>query len=419
MGVVWLAERTDGLINRPVALKLPHGAWKRAGLAERMARERDILATLTHPNIARLYDAGLTAAGSPFSPSSTSKGSRSTCTAASSSSICRRGCGCSRRWPTRSPTRTRKLVVHRDLKPANILVTRRRPGAPARLRHRQAARRRRRRRRPALTELSGRALTPDYASPEQIRRRAAHHRVGRLFARRGALRAAQRAAAVQAEARLARRTRRRDPAGRPAAAERRCRSQCAATRCAAISTRSCSRRSRRSRRSGTRRSTPCSTTSSAISARGRCSRSPTAAGTASASSSHATRSRSAPPPPSLVALLVGASRRRLAGAGRARGEDARGGSAGLHRVGVPRGRPDDQREGKVAVGGGFAAAGRAPHARSRRCDPAHRGGAARHHRRKPVRPAGERRCGARGRTRPASAGVGGRSQTTSSTLDCI
>ena len=66
MGVVWLAERTDGLINRPVALKLPHGAWKRAGLAERMAREREILATLTHPNIAHLYDAGLTADGQPY-----------------------------------------------------------------------------------------------------------------------------------------------------------------------------------------------------------------------------------------------------------------------------------------------------------------------------------------------------------------
>ena len=66
MGAVWLAERTDGLINRPVALKLPHGAWKRAGLAERMAREREILATLAHPNIARLYDAGLTADGQPY-----------------------------------------------------------------------------------------------------------------------------------------------------------------------------------------------------------------------------------------------------------------------------------------------------------------------------------------------------------------
>ena len=66
MGAVWLAERLDGLINRPVALKLPHGAWKRAGLAERMGREREILAALAHPNIARLYDAGITTEGRPF-----------------------------------------------------------------------------------------------------------------------------------------------------------------------------------------------------------------------------------------------------------------------------------------------------------------------------------------------------------------
>ena len=45
------------MIKRPVALKLPRGAWLRAGLAERMSRERDILAALNHPNIARLYDA--------------------------------------------------------------------------------------------------------------------------------------------------------------------------------------------------------------------------------------------------------------------------------------------------------------------------------------------------------------------------
>ena len=57
MGAVWLAERTDGILNRPVALKLPHLAARHASLAERMAREREILATLAHPHIARLYDA--------------------------------------------------------------------------------------------------------------------------------------------------------------------------------------------------------------------------------------------------------------------------------------------------------------------------------------------------------------------------
>jgi serine/threonine-protein kinase len=50
MASVWLAERTDMLQGRQVALKLPHGAWKRAGLAERLQREREILATLEHPN---------------------------------------------------------------------------------------------------------------------------------------------------------------------------------------------------------------------------------------------------------------------------------------------------------------------------------------------------------------------------------
>jgi eukaryotic-like serine/threonine-protein kinase len=66
MGTVWLAERTDGMIRRAVALKLPRGAWPRAEFVERMARERDILASLAHPHIARLYDAGITPGGHPY-----------------------------------------------------------------------------------------------------------------------------------------------------------------------------------------------------------------------------------------------------------------------------------------------------------------------------------------------------------------
>lgn len=65
MASVWLAERTDMLQRRQVALKLPQGAGRRAGLAERMAREREILATLEHPYIARLYDAGVAEDGQP------------------------------------------------------------------------------------------------------------------------------------------------------------------------------------------------------------------------------------------------------------------------------------------------------------------------------------------------------------------
>jgi tetratricopeptide (TPR) repeat protein len=65
MGRVWLAERRDGVPKRTVALKLPHVSWM-GNSAERLAQERDILAGLEHPNIARLYDAGVTAAQRPY-----------------------------------------------------------------------------------------------------------------------------------------------------------------------------------------------------------------------------------------------------------------------------------------------------------------------------------------------------------------
>jgi serine/threonine-protein kinase len=171
MGSVWLAERTDGMVNRAVALKLPHGAWfaggRAAGLAERMAREREILASLNHPNIATLYDAGVTAEGQPFLALEHVEGR-------SIDAFCR-----DHSLDLRSRLKLfaqvghavahahAKLVVHRDLKPSNILVT---GDGQVRLLdfgiakllevdkiadgH--------------LTELTGRALTPDYASPEQI-----------------------------------------------------------------------------------------------------------------------------------------------------------------------------------------------------------------------------------------------------------
>jgi len=66
MSTVWLAMRTDELLTRPVALKLPHMHLQKAALADRFARERDILANLTHPNIARLYDAGVSTLGQPY-----------------------------------------------------------------------------------------------------------------------------------------------------------------------------------------------------------------------------------------------------------------------------------------------------------------------------------------------------------------
>ena len=66
MGAVWRARRGDGVLKRPVALKLPHAGAHARRLVERFMSERDILAPLAHPNIARLYDAGFSDSGQPF-----------------------------------------------------------------------------------------------------------------------------------------------------------------------------------------------------------------------------------------------------------------------------------------------------------------------------------------------------------------
>ncbi len=168
MGVVWLAERVDGLIARPVALKLPHGAWKRAGLAERMAREREILATLTHPNIAHLYDAGLAADGQPYLAIEYVEGQRIDVYCENHSLDAKARLRLFAQVADAVAYAHAKLIVHRDLKPANILVdaddrVRLLDFGIAKLLEDGATRETR------LTELSGRALTPDYASPEQLR----------------------------------------------------------------------------------------------------------------------------------------------------------------------------------------------------------------------------------------------------------
>ncbi len=172
MGSVWLAERVDGLIDRPLALKLPHAIGSFPGLAERMARERAILAALNHPHIARLYDAGLTDDGQPYLALEYVEGRPldQHCRSANDGQ------------PLDLRARLRllvqvanavayahgKLIVHRDLKPANILVNadgyvRLLDFGIAKILDEDAARG------SALTEFGARALTPDYASPEQIR----------------------------------------------------------------------------------------------------------------------------------------------------------------------------------------------------------------------------------------------------------
>lgn len=167
MGLVWLAERADGLAARRVALKLPRLAWGQA-VAERLALEREILAGLEHEHIARLYDAGVDQHGRPYIAMQYVEGEPIDAYAR------QRGLGIAARIELLLQAMSAvahahaRLVVHRDLKPGNVLVSA--DGRVSLLDFGVAKMLDgERTRNSALTELTGRALTPDYASPEQIR----------------------------------------------------------------------------------------------------------------------------------------------------------------------------------------------------------------------------------------------------------
>ncbi|HEX8115948.1 MAG TPA: protein kinase, partial [Pyrinomonadaceae bacterium] len=66
MGAVFLAERSDGEFRQEVALKVARRSFTDSDLARRFRQERQILASLNHPNIARLLDGGVSADGEPF-----------------------------------------------------------------------------------------------------------------------------------------------------------------------------------------------------------------------------------------------------------------------------------------------------------------------------------------------------------------
>ena len=167
MAEVWLAHRADGAFKRDVALKLPLLARLRTDLVQRFTRERDILAALEHPNIARLYDAGVSPDGLPYLAMEYVPGQPLTdwCDA--------RRLGV----PERLKLFLQVLdavqyaharhVLHRDIKPSNILVI---ESGQVRLLDFGVAKLLAEEEPDAqLTRMYGRALTPEYASPECLR----------------------------------------------------------------------------------------------------------------------------------------------------------------------------------------------------------------------------------------------------------
>jgi tRNA A-37 threonylcarbamoyl transferase component Bud32/tetratricopeptide (TPR) repeat protein len=161
MGAVYLAERVDGEIAQRVAVKLLRSGADTRDLRERFLAERQILATLSHPNIARLLDAGHCEDGQPYLVMEYVEGKPIDMYAEGLDIRHKVALFC--KVCSAAGYLHRNLVVHRDLKPANILVT---PDGEAKLLDFGIAKMLDLTADSAMTSM--RMLTPDYASPEQV-----------------------------------------------------------------------------------------------------------------------------------------------------------------------------------------------------------------------------------------------------------
>ena len=169
MGAVYLAEHREEQFLHQVAIKLVRPGLEHEDLRRRFLSERQILARLQHPNIARLLDAGVTEAGQPYFAMEYIDGMpiNQYCDA--------HRLDIERRLQLFSTVckavqyAHNQLVIHRDLKPNNILV--KKEGAVklldfgiAKLLEKEETAET-----PALTRTGMWVMTPEYASPEQVR----------------------------------------------------------------------------------------------------------------------------------------------------------------------------------------------------------------------------------------------------------
>jgi serine/threonine protein kinase len=169
MGSVWLATRVDEAYNKEVAIKLVKRGMDSQEILRRFRVERQVLANLDHPNIARLIDGGSTPEGLPYLVMEYVQGTRI-------DQYCEQHrCSITERLQAFRALCSavhyahQNLVVHRDIKAGNILVTA--DGVPklldfgiAKLLRHDGSTLDLAQTRPEL-----RPMTLDYASPEQIR----------------------------------------------------------------------------------------------------------------------------------------------------------------------------------------------------------------------------------------------------------
>ena len=163
MAVVWLAERVDGAYEQQVALKLVATRGDSGTAATLFRQERQILARLTHPHIARLLDGGSRADGTLWFAMELVEGEPIDRWCAARRLSARARVALFEQVCHALAFAHARLLIHRDLKPSNILVG---ADGQAKLLDFGIA---------ALLDEAGvaehapRALTPGYASPEQVR----------------------------------------------------------------------------------------------------------------------------------------------------------------------------------------------------------------------------------------------------------
>jgi tetratricopeptide (TPR) repeat protein/tRNA A-37 threonylcarbamoyl transferase component Bud32 len=168
MGSVVLAEREDAQFRHQVAIKLVRG-FPSEKLLERFRRERELLATLRHPNIARLFDGGTTMGGQPWLAMEYIEGQPLDDWCRNEKPSLQRRLRLFQALCSAVQHAHQKLIIHRDLKPGNVLV--REDDQPVlldfgvgKLLDEDDS---------ALQATRTRMFTPAYASPEQLRGEAA------------------------------------------------------------------------------------------------------------------------------------------------------------------------------------------------------------------------------------------------------
>src|SRR5437868_1640699 len=168
MGAVYLAERDDRQFTKRVAVKLIKRGMDTDFVVQRFRNERQILANLDHPNIARLLDGGATEADLPYFVMEYVGGDTIIKYAGANNLSTNERLKLFRTVCSAVQYAHQNLVIHRDLKPSNILVTK--DGEPklldfgiAKLLQADGDAE------GELTATAVRVMTPEYASPEQIR----------------------------------------------------------------------------------------------------------------------------------------------------------------------------------------------------------------------------------------------------------